>query len=38
MAIVIAIIKWKIGNDYFNNNYHIYDDSEDSDLRNIKNE
>ena len=30
--------KWKDGNDYFSIDYHIYDDSEDTDLCNIKNE
>ena len=38
MIIIIAMKKWKNGNDYFSINYHIYDDSEDSDLCNIKNE
>ena len=38
MIIIIAMKKWKDGNDYFSIDYHIYDDSEDTDLCNIKNE
>ena len=38
MTIIIAMIKWKNGNDYFSINYHIDDESKDSIRYNMKDE